>query len=154
MQPVIRFALVIRSYLVKLTSLLEWFPPLLARITIAGVFVQTGWGKLHHLDKVVEFFTQLGIPAPQFQAPFVAANEFVCGSLLLVGLFTRLASVPLAISMVVALITAKASDIHDMSDLFGQSEYLYIVVLVWLFFRGAGCLSLDAWLAKKFGAKS
>ncbi len=133
--------------------MLEWFPALLARLTIAGVFVESGWGKLHNLDKVVEFFTSLGIPAARFQAPFVATNEFVCGVLILLGLFTRLATIPLIVSMIVALITAKASDIGGISDLFGLSEYLYIVILIGIFFRGAGCLSVDCWLAKKFGAK-
>lgn len=138
-----------RATLLKLAARLEWFPPLLARISVGAVFVETGWGKLHNLPKVVEFFTELGIPFPQFQAPFVATNEFVCGALILVGLLTRFATVPLIISMIVALITAKKSDIASATDLFGLSEYLYIVIFVWLLIRGAGCLSVDKWLASK-----
>ena len=138
-----------RATLLKLAERLEWFPPLLARISVGAVFVETGWGKLHNLPKVVEFFTELGIPFPQFQAPFVAMNEFVCGMLILVGLLTRFATVPLIISMTVALITAKKSDISSATDLFGLSEYLYIVIFVWLLIRGAGFLSIDRWLAGK-----
>ena len=132
-----------RTFLLKLAARLEWFPPLLARISVGAVFLETGWGKLHNLPKVVDFFTELGIPYPQFQAPFVATNEFVCGALLLVGLLTRFATVPLMISMTVALITAKKSDIGSLTDLFGLSEYLYIVILMWLLIRGPGPLSID-----------
>src|SRR5258705_359728 len=60
---------------------LRWLPPTLARVTLGWIFVQSGWGKLHHLDQVVKFFTDLGIPAPQIQAPFAAGTELVCGAL-------------------------------------------------------------------------
>jgi putative oxidoreductase len=131
------------------SSRLQWLPPTVARLTIAGVFVQTGWGKLHNLPKVIGFFTELGIPAPQLQAPLVAAVEFVCGLLLLVGLFTRVASLPLIVSMTVAILTARRGDIHSYSDLFGMEEYLYIVVLLWLGAYGAGPISLDAVFARR-----
>ena len=121
----------------------------MARLTIAGVFIETGWGKLHNLQKVIGFFTELGIPAPQLQAPLVATVEFVCGILLLVGLFTRVASLPLIVSMTVAILTAKKADIHSYSDLFGIEEYLYIVILLWLGAYGAGPISLDAIFAKR-----
>ena len=48
---------------------LKWLPPTVARITVGWIFLQSGWGKLHNLPKVVSFFAELGIPAPQFQAP-------------------------------------------------------------------------------------
>ena len=59
------------------------------------VFVTTGWGKLQNLDRVIEFFRSLGIPAPEYQAPFVAATELACGLLLVLGLGTRFAAVPI-----------------------------------------------------------
>jgi putative oxidoreductase len=129
---------------------LKWFPPLLTRLSIGAIFVEAGWGKLHNLEKVVAFFTELGIPAPQLQAPFVAGTEFICGALLLLGLVTRLASIPLIISMIVAIVTAKKGDINSVTDLFNLSEYLFIVGLIWLIFYGAGCISVDNWLGKKF----
>lgn len=131
----------------------KWFPPLLTRIVIGVVFVQSGWGKLHDLQKVIEFFTELGIPAPQLQAPFVAGVELVCGGLVLVGLLTRLASIPLIGTMAVAIITAKRDKIDELSDLFGFEEFLYIVLLIWLIVYGAGCISADSWLGKKFCKK-
>ncbi len=134
-------------------SKISFLPPLLARIIIGFIFVQSGWGKLHHLDKVVEFFTQLGIPAPGIQAPFVAGVEFVCGLLVLIGLGTRFASVPLIGTMVVAILTAKMEDIHGLGDLFATSEFLYIALLLWLTVEGAGCLSIDTILHKRCCAR-
>jgi len=139
----------LRRLVHSVSSRLQWLPPTVARLTIAGVFVQTGWGKLHNLPKVIGFFTELGIPAPQFQAPLVATTEFVCGTLLLFGLFTRVASLPLIVTMTVAILTAKKGDIHELSDLFGMSEYLSIVILLWLGAYGAGPISLDAVFARR-----
>ena len=63
-EPLIR----LRERLLVLAGKLAWLGPLLARVTVGVVFLQTGWGKLHDLDKVTSFFTELNIPAPAFQA--------------------------------------------------------------------------------------
>ena len=139
----------IREIILSVTSKLSWLPGLLSRIAIGFVFIQSGWGKLHHLDKVIQFFTSLGIPAPQLQAPFVAGVELVGGTLVLIGLFTRIASVPLIGTMVVAILTAKQGDIHDLGDLLFMPEFLFIVLLLWLIIKGTGALSVDKLLAKK-----
>lgn len=128
---------------------LKWLPPMVARITVGWIFLQSGWGKLHNLPKVVEFFTELGIPAPQIQAPLAAGAEFVCGAMVLLGLATRLASLPLMVVMVVAIVTAKKGDIHELSDLFGMAEYLYIALLAYLAAYGAGPVSVDRIFAKR-----
>ncbi len=136
----------------RIRGLLEvfgWLPPLIARITVGWVFVESGWGKLHHLEKVTAFFTDLGLPMPAFQAHLVATTEFAGGLLLLAGLFTRIASVPLAIIMYVAIATAKKDELHAFTDLIGFSEYLYMVLLVWLIVAGPGLLALDALAARK-----
>jgi uncharacterized membrane protein YphA (DoxX/SURF4 family) len=52
-------------------------------------------------------FAKIGIPYPEIMAPFVGSVEAVCGSLLLLGLFTRLATVPLIITMLVAILSTK-----------------------------------------------
>jgi putative oxidoreductase len=139
----------LRRLILRVSSSLQWLPPTLARLTLGWVFLESGWGKLHNLPKVVEFFRSLGIPAPEVQAPFAASMEFLCGALLLVGLCTRLASIPIIVIMLVALKTAKAGDIHELSDLFGTAEYLYILLAMWLGAFGAGPLSLDAVIAKR-----
>jgi putative oxidoreductase len=140
---------ILLNRLLGLLSFFSWLPPLVARITIASVFIESGWGKLHHIDKVIGFFTDLGLPAPAFQAHLVATTEFAGGILILAGLFTRFASVPLMIIMFVALRTAGRADIHSFSDLTGKTEYLYLVLLLWLAVQGAGLLSLDALIAPK-----
>ena len=139
----------LRRLVLRVSDGLRWLPPTLTRLVIGWVFLQSGWGKLHSLEKVTAFFTQLGIPAPEFQAKLVACTELVCGALILVGLATRIATIPLMITMAVALMTALKSDIHGLSDLFGVSEFLYIALLAWLGVYGAGPLSLDRIIAGK-----
>jgi len=144
-----RFRRLVLPYIEKL----DWLPGLLARVSIGVIFLQSGWGKLHHLDKVIAFFNSLGIPAAHVQAPFVASVELVCGSLVLVGLLTRLASIPLIGTMVVAILTAKRGDVHEIGDLLFMPEYLFIVLLLGLIVKGAGVVSLDhlweRWCARK-----
>lgn len=123
--------------------------PLLARFTVGIAFVESGWGKVNNLEKVTEFFTELGIPAPAFQATFVSWVELVCGSLLLLGLATRLAAVPLIGTMIVALLTAKAEDISGVGDLVGTIEFTYIALLAWLALAGGGAASLDRVIARR-----
>jgi putative oxidoreductase len=120
---------------------------LLGRLAVGLLFVSTGWGKVHNIAKVTAFFETLGIPAPGFQAVLVGYSELLCGSALVVGLFTRLATVPLAVSMVVALITAKRADIHGLFDLVGQDEFTYLVVLVMIAVLGPGRIAADRFVA-------
>ena len=140
----------IRNLIEKLSCL----PPLLTRLTVGLMFVGTGWGKLHNIPKVTEFFTSLGIPAPGFHAYLVASIEFGCGTLLVLGLLTRLASVPLMCTMVVAIITAKRAEINELNDLLGMSEFLLILLLFWLFVEGGGLLSLDKLFSGKLRSKT
>jgi len=126
-----------------------WLPPLLARVSVGLVFVTTGWGKLQNLDRVIEFFRSLGIPSPELQAPFVAAVELSCGLLLILGLATRFAAVPLVVTMLVAIRTALWQELEGTIDLFGREESLFIVLLAWLAIAGAGAVSLDAMLARR-----
>ena len=141
--------LAFRKKILWVANQLDWAPALLSRITIGFVFIQSGWGKLHHLDKVIVFFASIGIPAPQIQAPFVSGVELGCGSLVLLGLCTRLAAIPLIGTMAVAIVTVKMDEAATISDFLGFAEYLYIVLLVWLIVKGAGKLSLDALLFKE-----
>jgi putative oxidoreductase len=138
-----------RRFVKKISGVLSWLPPTVARATLGWIFLQSGWGKLNDLPKVVAFFTDLGIPAPQIQAPLAAGTEFLCGALMLLGLVTRFASLPLIGTMMVAILTARRGDIHELSDLFGMAEYLYIVLCLYLGAHGAGPLSLDAVFAKR-----
>ena len=141
-----------RRLVLRVSTGLRWLPATVARLAVGWIFLQSGWGKLNDLPRVVAFFADLGIPVPQFQAPLAAATEFVCGALLLLGLATRLASLPLIGTMLVAILTALRGDIHELSDLFGLAEFLYIALLLWLGAYGPGPLSLDRVLAGKLEA--
>ena len=138
----------VRQFILRVAGRLGWLPPTLARLCVGLVFFNSGWGKLHGLPDVIEYFRSLGIPAPEIQAPFAAGTEFVCGLLLLLGLLTRVASVPLIITMIVAIVTAKRDELEGISSLFTFTEYLYILLLVWLGASGPGPLSLDHLLVK------
>jgi putative oxidoreductase len=120
-----------------------WLPPTVARLTVGWIFFQSGWGKLHNLAQVTQYFTELGLPAPGFQATLASTTEFVCGTLLLLGLATRLAVVPLIITMIVALRTALWDQIDSLGSLFGLAEYLYITLLLWLGVAGPGPIAID-----------
>ena len=128
---------------------IDWLAPLLGRVTLGVLFMSTGWGKVHNLDKVTGFFTELGIPAPAFQATLVSYVELVGGALLLVGLLADFAAVPLIISMFAAIITAKRHEVHGLPDLFGLVEWTYLVLLVWVALAGAGRMSLDYYWLKR-----
>jgi uncharacterized membrane protein YphA (DoxX/SURF4 family) len=91
----------------RVGTALRWLSPTIARLTVGLVFFQSGWGKLHDLEKVTGYFTELGIPNPALQARFASTAEFVCGGLLLLGLATRFAVVPLFVTMCVAIRNAQ-----------------------------------------------
>ncbi len=131
---------------------------LVARIVFGQAFLITGWGKLHNLDGVVKFFTDLGIPAANVQAPFVAGVEFVGGIFLLLGLGTRISALFLASTMVVALLTAHRAD-FEPALLFDKSfaditPLPFLVALLWLMAKGGGTVSVDRLFASRSGGGS
>ena len=132
----------------RIGSSLQWLSPTLARLTVGLVFLQSGWGKLHDLQKVTNYFTQLGLSAPAFQAHLVSTCEFVCGGLVLLGLATRFAIVPLIVTMCVAIRTALWDQVDGLNSLVSLSEFAYIALLVWLGTNGPGPLSLDRLIAR------
>jgi putative oxidoreductase len=125
--------------------------PLIGRFAVGLLFVSTGWGKVHDLNKVTQFFVSLHIPAPALNAVVVAYSELICGTLLVIGLLTRLATIPLIVSMIVAILTAKLSDIHGLFDLVGADEFTYLCVLIMLALIGPGKASLDRLLVQRLG---
>jgi len=154
--PIIKSAplLALRRRLLGLIDKVAFLGPLLARITVGVVFTASGWGKLHNLEKVTEFFTSLKIPMPAFNAAFVASVEFLGGLLLIIGFLSRLMSLPLMVTMVVAILTAKREDIAGFGDLMRLSEWAYLVFFAWIAVAGPGRASLDHILAPRmFGDK-
>jgi putative oxidoreductase len=140
--------LVVRERALAAARKASWLPPLLIRLCLAAVFIPSGWGKLHDLQKVTDFFTELGIPWPHGNAVVVALSELVCGTLLLVGLASRLAALPLIISMTIAILTAKRADIGGPVDLFAVDELIYAVLAIAIVVLGPGAVSADALAAR------
>ena len=132
----------------RIGTALEWLSPAVARLTVGLVFFQSGWGKLHDLEKVTNYFTELGLAAPAFQARLASTSEFVCGGLLLVGFATRFATVPLIVTMCVGIRTALWEQVDGLGSLVGLTEFAYIALLVSLGTHGAGPLSLDRLVAR------
>ena len=132
----------------RLSRYFTWLPPLFARIVVGWVFMWTGWAKLNNLPQVTENFAGWGIPAPHILTPFVSGVEFIGGALLVLGLFTRIAAVPLVIVMVVAILAAKWGDIDSAATLLGFEEVLYMALFGWLAVAGPGPVSLDQLLQR------
>ena len=127
----------------RLSAWFSWLPPLFARIAVGWVFLWSGWGKLNALPFVTQNFREWGIPFPEIMTPFVSGVEFLGGLLLLLGLFTRVAAVPLVIVMIVAIISAKWGEVDSLATLLGFEEVLYMALFGWLAVAGPGPVSLD-----------
>jgi putative oxidoreductase len=122
---------------------------LLIRVLVGWVFVSEGIQKFLFPDSLgVGRFVRIGIPWPQVMAPFVGVVEIVCGTLLLIGLITRLASIPVLIDICVALYSTKIvtlaknglwSTLHE-----ARTDVSMLLGLVFLILIGGGTLSLDA----------
>lgn len=122
---------------------------LLIRILVGWVFLSEGIQKFLFPEALgVGRFEKIGIPLPQLMAPFVGVTEIICGSLLLAGLFTRLACVPLLIDICVALFSTKIatfmknglwSTLHE-----ARTDMSMLLGLIFLLLVGGGTLALDA----------
>lgn len=127
---------------------------LLIRLLVGAVFLSEGIQKfLIPETRGVGRFTDIGIPAPELTAPFVGVVEIVCGSLVLVGLATRLAAIPLIINMVVAILTTKVPSL--LSEGFWamahetRTDWSMLLGSLFLLTVGAGPWSIDARLTKR-----
>jgi putative oxidoreductase len=120
-------------------------------------FMQTGWGKLSDIGKVIGFFTNLGIPAPAANAYFVSALEFGGGALLILGLGSRLIALPLVIDMLVAYVTADREALFSFfsnPDKFtAAAPYTFLIASLLILLFGPGMISIDRLLARGTGSK-
>jgi uncharacterized membrane protein YphA (DoxX/SURF4 family) len=120
----------------------------LIRLMVGWVFMSEGIQKFLFPDTLgVGRFTKIGIPAPHFFAPFVGVVEIICGALLIVGLFTRLASIPLLIDILVAIATTKIPMLSK-AGFWGmmheaRTDFCMLLGLVFLLIAGSGALSFD-----------
>jgi putative oxidoreductase len=120
-------------------------------------FVQTGWGKLSDIHKVVGFFTGLGIPAPALNAWFVSGLEFGGGLLLIVGLGSRLIALPLVIDMIAAYITADRealfSIVSSPDKFMAAAPFTFLVASLIVLIFGPGKVSVDALAGRLWGRR-
>jgi len=140
-----------RAYrlLIKAGTLLQ-APLLLAiRLYWGWQFFLTGKGKLMNLGRTSEFFHSLNIPLPKFNACLAGSTECAGGLLLLLGLASRLVSLPLGFVTVIAYLTAEVDKIkHIFSDpdkFVSADPFLFMLAAVLVFAFGPGPVSLD-WL--------
>lgn len=126
---------------------------ILIRLLVGAVFLSEGVQKFLFPDALgVGRFTKIGIPAPEFIAPFVGVCEIMCGVLLLIGLLTRFAAVTMAIDMLVAISTTKIPILLNegfwkMAHEF-RTDYSMLLGSLFLLWVGAGRWSVDARLAE------
>jgi len=120
---------------------------LLVRLYWGWQFMQTGWGKLHSIQHVTEFFTTLGIPAPALNAWFVAFVEFGGGALLILGLASRLTGLVLTLDMMVAYLTADRlalfSIFSEPGKFYGADPYTFLFASLLVLIFGPGLFALD-----------
>lgn len=143
--------------LVKVASLLQSPVLLLMRLYWGWEFFQTGKGKLMNHEKVTGFFQSLHIPMPGFNAYLAGATECFGGLLLLIGLASRLVSLPLIFLLAVAYITADSDALKaifsDPDKFTGATEFLFLVTCVVVLAFGPGVFSVD-WVLGKWRGKA
>lgn len=129
-------------------------PPLLlfVRMCWGFQFLESGLGKITHIDKVIGFFTDLHIPAPSFNAHFNAGLETVGGILLILGLGSRLIAFPLLINMIVAYLTAEPeafrSYFSDPAKFFAADAFPFFLASLLILIFGPGWFSLDTLISE------
>jgi len=121
------------------------------RIFFGYFWFETGLAKLQNLDAFSQRFLGWGIPFPTFSAALSGGTDMIGGALLIVGLFTRLATIPMIINMVVAIAVVVIKQVGSFDEFVELDEFLYILILFWLLMVGPGRASLDALLARWLG---
>jgi len=140
---------------------------ILIRIAIGLVFVSEGIQKFLYPDaRGIGRFMRIGIPAPDVMASFVGGVEIVCGALVLAGLLTRFAAIPLIITMLVAIASTKvpillghgyflfANPSVDTPGLWSmlhesRTDLSMLLCSCFLLVAGAGAWSFDAWFRRR-----
>ncbi len=128
---------------------------LVVRVYWGWQISQNGWGKLHNLPHVTQFFASLGLPAPGFTAGFVASFEFVAGILLALGLLSRIAALGLVIDMIMAYLTADRESFFaffsNPGKFYGADPFIFLFVGLLILIFGPGKLSLDTLFRRLIG---
>ena len=124
---------------------------LFVRLYWGWQLAQSGWGKLHHLSNVTEYFTSLGLPMPAQMAVFIACLEFFGGIFLALGLASRITGLVLTVNMIMAYVIgdreALLSFFSDPDKFVAAAPFAFLVVALIVLIFGAGRISLDTALS-------
>lgn len=128
---------------------------LLVRVYWGWQFAQSGWGRLHNLERATGFFASLNIPAPHFTVICVSLLELVGGIFLIAGLGTRFIGLLLACDMIVAYVTADPSAltqiISNPGNFYGADPYTFLFAALMALIFGAGRYSVDYFIFRRKG---
>ena len=129
---------------------------LFVRLYWGWQLAQSGWGKLHHLSNVAEYFGTLGLPMPAQMAVFIACIEFFGGILIAVGLTSRITALVLTVNLIMAYVIgdreALLSFFSDPDKFMAAAPFIFLVVSLIVLIFGPGKISVDAAIAFFFGS--
>jgi putative oxidoreductase len=129
---------------------------LLIRLYWGWQLVQSGWGKLHHLSNVCEYFATLGLPMPAQMAVFIACVEFFGGIFLALGLASRITGLVLTVNLTMAYVIgdreALFSFFSDPDKFTAAAPFAFLVVSLIVLIFGAGRISADTVIGFLFGS--
>ncbi len=130
-------------------------PLLLAlRLYWGWQLAQSGWGKLHHLSNVAEYFSTLGLPMPAQMAVFIACVEFFGGIFLALGLLSKITALVLTVNLTMAYVIgdreALLSFFSDPDKFIAAAPFAFLFVSLIVLIFGAGKISLDTALSALF----
>ncbi len=127
---------------------------IIVRLMVGSVFLSEGIQKFLFADQLgIGRFTKIGLPNPEFLGPFVGAFEVVCGVLVLLGLFTRVAAIPLLVIILTAIAAIKMQILSDkgvwqmLHD--SRTDWSMLLGSIFLIIKGGGNWSLDKKLWKR-----
>jgi putative oxidoreductase len=138
---------------------------LLLRLYIGYGFVKAGWGKLQNISTTTEYFAGLGIPLPTLNAYLAGATECFGGFLLLLGVASRVVTIPLILTMIIAYSTQHVDELRTLwavppgknynpAAFFKAAPFLYLLTSLLVLLFGPGVFSIDGlinWFLNKKG---
>ncbi|HEY2460368.1 MAG TPA: DoxX family protein [Candidatus Acidoferrum sp.] len=146
---------VLYAKVVRIVSSLQSSLLLFIRVYWGWQLAQSGWGKLHNLPKVTDFFTSLNLPHPAQMAVFISCVELFGGIFLAIGLLSRLTGLVLTINMLMAYITADRvalASIFSAPDKFQAADpFIFLFVALIVLIIGPGQYSVDTLLLRVLG---
>lgn len=113
---------------------------------------ESGWGKLHNLEKVTEFFTSLNLPMPAQMAVAISCLEFFGGIFLFIGLLSRMTALVLTINMIMAYVIADREALFSFfsePDKFSAAApYVFLIASLIILIFGPGKICADTLLRR------